>query len=170
MGGDFASCRSLTCIPGGRRRWPGGSPGHYVRFHRSIKSGTLGLTETPKNQDTAQSFQRTLQVGHCLIASGPADLSVGGMYENGKKSGFWTRNEGGATWRFQSRGKPCYLKSKQPYVEGKRHGTGWEVDPYTCKCFELTWENDERVSREKVGKRTCRREIDWSAGTPWGSR
>ena len=33
--------------------------------------------ETPKNQDTAQSFQRTLQVGHCLIASGPADLSVG---------------------------------------------------------------------------------------------
>ena len=54
-----------------------GSPGHYVRFHRSIKSGTLGLTETPKNQDTAQSFQRTLQVGHCLIASGPADLSVG---------------------------------------------------------------------------------------------
>ena len=64
-------------IPGGRRRWPGGSPGHYVRFHRSIKSGTLGLTETPKNQDTAQSFQRTLQVGHCLIASGPAALSVG---------------------------------------------------------------------------------------------
>ena len=36
-----------------------------------------GSTETPKNQDTAQSFQRTLQVGHCLIASGPADLSVG---------------------------------------------------------------------------------------------
>ena len=35
------------------------------------------LTETPKNQNTAQSFQRTLQVGHCLIASGPADLSVG---------------------------------------------------------------------------------------------
>ena len=59
------------------RRWPGGSPGHYVRFHRSIKSGTLGLTETPKNQDTAQSFQRILQVGHYLIASGPAALSVG---------------------------------------------------------------------------------------------
>ena len=36
-----------------------------------------GSTETPKNQDTAQSFQRTLQVGHCLIASGPAALSVG---------------------------------------------------------------------------------------------
>ena len=33
--------------------------------------------ETPKNQDTAQSFQRTLQAGHCLIAPGPADLSVG---------------------------------------------------------------------------------------------
>ena len=39
-------------------------PAIYVRFHRSIKSGTLGLTETPKNQDTAQSFQPTLQVGH----------------------------------------------------------------------------------------------------------
>ena len=52
-------------------------PAIYVRFHRSIKSGALVLTETPKNQDTAQSFQRTLQVGHCLIASGPADLSVG---------------------------------------------------------------------------------------------
>ena len=56
---------------------PAVHPAIYVRFHRSIKSGTLGLTETPKNQDTAQSFQRTLQVGHCLIASGPADLSVG---------------------------------------------------------------------------------------------
>ena len=33
--------------------------------------------ETPKNQDTAQSFQRTLQAGHCLIAPGPADLRVG---------------------------------------------------------------------------------------------
>ena len=32
------------------------------------------LTETPKNQDTAQSFQQTLQVGHCLIAPGPANL------------------------------------------------------------------------------------------------
>ena len=64
-------------IPGGRRRWTGGSPGHYVRFHRSIKSGSLVLAETPKNQDTAQSFQRTLQAGHCLIAPGPADLSVG---------------------------------------------------------------------------------------------
>ena len=56
---------------------PAVHPAIYVRFHRSIKSGTLALTETPKNQDTAQSFQRTLQVGHCLIASGPADLSVG---------------------------------------------------------------------------------------------
>ena len=35
-------------IPGGRRRWPGGSPDHYVRFHRSIKSGTLGLHRNPK--------------------------------------------------------------------------------------------------------------------------
>ena len=41
-------------IPGGRRRWLGGSPGHYVRFHRSIKSGTLGLTETPKNHRSTQ--------------------------------------------------------------------------------------------------------------------
>ena len=30
-----------------------------------------------KNRDTAQSFQRTLQAGHCLIAPDPADLSVG---------------------------------------------------------------------------------------------
>ena len=36
-----------------------------------------GSQKPQKNQDTAQSFQRTLQVGHCLIASGPADLSVG---------------------------------------------------------------------------------------------
>ena len=89
---------------------------------------------------------------------------------NGPRSNLESGLVPGGRSRFQSRGKPCYLKSKQPYVEGKRHGTGWEVDPYTCKCFELTWENDERVSREKVGKRTCRREIDWSAGTPWGSR
>ena len=43
------------------------------RSNRALR----GSTETPKNRDTAQSFQRTLQVGHCLIASGPADLSVG---------------------------------------------------------------------------------------------
>ena len=36
-----------------------------------------GSQKPQKNQDTAQSFQRTLQVGHCLIASGPAALSVG---------------------------------------------------------------------------------------------
>ena len=51
-------------------------PFMYDSIGRS--SQTLqGSTETPKNQDTAQSFQRTLQVGHCLIASGPAALSVG---------------------------------------------------------------------------------------------
>ena len=36
-----------------------------------------GSQKPQKNQDTAQLFQRTLQVGHCLIASGPAALSVG---------------------------------------------------------------------------------------------
>ena len=36
-----------------------------------------GSQKPQKNQDTVQSFQRTLQVGHCLIASGPAALSVG---------------------------------------------------------------------------------------------
>ena len=36
-----------------------------------------GSQKPQRIKDTTQLFQRTLHVGHCLIASGPADLSVG---------------------------------------------------------------------------------------------
>ena len=64
-------------IPGGRRRWLRGSPGHYVRFIGRSNRALWCSQKPQKNRDTAQSFQRTLQAGQCLIASGPADLSVG---------------------------------------------------------------------------------------------
>ena len=42
-------------IPGGRRRWPGGSPGHYVRFHRCIKSNAPRAPQKPQGREARRS-------------------------------------------------------------------------------------------------------------------
>ena len=67
-------------IPGGRRRWPAGSPGHYVRFHRCIKSNAPGLHRNPKGAKRGEAVP-------LMARTGPYDLAFRGKGGNGPRCG-----------------------------------------------------------------------------------
>ena len=52
----------------------------------------------------------------------------------------------------------CYRGEKTPYVDGKRHGTGWRLSD-RCRCFEYTWVDGNRVEEDDVRRGNCNREI-----------
>ena len=78
-------------------------------------------------------------------------------YEAGKEIGTWTYKE--ICQRPHMR-EFCLIKSKTPYVDGKRHDETI-IRRATCKCWSQVYDNGEWVSNEEEWKSRCRRELDW---------
>ncbi len=79
-----------------------------------------------------------------------------GEFKNGKRDGFWIYKQAKtspyADWH------DCYTSNKYFYVDGKQQGNGWQLNS-DCKCFEVVMDGNETISRKKVRRKHCRREI-----------